>query len=224
MPRSKAKPPLRARPAKPEPVKPAPRSNRDRTDATRLALLDAARELFVRKGYGDTSTPEVCVAAGITRGALYHHFVDKRDLFRQVLLREAQAAHAQIEAASPPGLDAPSALLAGSEAYLDAMRVAGRTRLLLLEGPAVLGLKEVLALDEAHAAASLRQGLRACAVGAGSVSIAALAPLLAAAFDRAALEIDAGADAQATRAAMLWLVRSVAGIAAPAAKPARRKH
>lgn len=201
---------------------PAPRSNRDRTDATRLALLDAARELFVGKGYGDTSTPEVCSAAGITRGALYHHFVDKRDLFRQVLLREAQIVRAEIEAASPAGLDAPAALLAGSEAYLDAMRVAGRTRLLLIEGPAVLGLKELQALDDAHAAASLRDGLRACAAGEGRVSPDALAPLLSAAFDRAALEIEAGADARLTRTAMVWLVRKAAGIAA-AAKPARRK-
>ncbi|MGO4780189.1 TetR/AcrR family transcriptional regulator, partial [Lysobacter sp. 2RAB21] len=78
---------------------PGPRSNRERTEATRHALLEAARGLFVSKGYSDTSTPEVAVAAGITRGALYHHFIDKRDLFRQVLQREAKSVREEIVAA-----------------------------------------------------------------------------------------------------------------------------
>lgn len=199
-----------------------PRSNPERTAATRQALLDAARELFVAKGYGDTSTPEICTAAGITRGALYHHFVDKRDLFRQLLAREAETVRAEIEAA-PGARTAAEALIAGSEAYLDAMCVPGRTRLLLIEGPAVLGLAELEALDAANAAASLAAGLKACGVDAAGVRVAALAPLLSAAFDRAALQMEAGADARATRAAMLWLVRQVAA-AAPDESPRRRRR
>jgi AcrR family transcriptional regulator len=66
-------------------------TNRERTETTQLALIEAARALFVSKGYGDTSTPEIAVAAGITRGALYHHFADKRDLFRQVLAKRGEA-------------------------------------------------------------------------------------------------------------------------------------
>lgn len=201
---------------------PAPRSNPERTAATRQSLLAAARGLFVARGYGDTSTPEICAAAGITRGALYHHFVDKRDLFRQLLAQEAEAVRADIEAAAPAAQGAAEALLAGSEAYLDAMRVPGRTRLLLIEGPAVLGLAELEALDAANPAATLADGLKACGVDAAGVRVAALAPLLSAAFDRAALQMEAGADARATRTAMLWLVRQVAA-AAPAA-PSRRRR
>lgn len=183
------------------------RSNRERTEATRQALLDAARALFVSRGYGDTSTPDVCAAAGITRGALYHHFADKRDLFRHVLAEEAAAVAADIEAAAPAGLDAADALIAGAQAYLEAMTVPGRTRLLLVEGPAVLGLRETLALDDANAARTLREGLKAAGVDPqGDV-----APLLSAAFDRAALEIEAGADAARVRGAMLWLLRRVLG-------------
>ncbi|WP_340526800.1 TetR/AcrR family transcriptional regulator [Cupriavidus necator] len=183
------------------------RSNRERTEATRQALLDAARALFVSRGYGDTSTPDVCAAAGITRGALYHHFADKRDLFRHVLAEEAAAVADDIEAAAPAGLDAADALIAGAQAYLEAMTVPGRTRLLLVEGPAVLGLRETLVLDDANAARTLREGLEAAGVDPrGDV-----APLLSAAFDRAALEIEAGADAVRVRGAMLWLLRRVLG-------------
>ncbi|GLC96269.1 TetR family transcriptional regulator [Cupriavidus sp. TA19] len=188
------------------------RSNRERTEATRQALLDAARTLFVERGYGETSTPDVCAAAGITRGALYHHFADKRDLFRHVLAGEAAAVAADIEAAAPAGLDPAEALMAGAQAYLDAMTVPGRTRLLLVEGPAALGLRETLALDDANAARTLREGLDAAGVGGqGEVALRALAPLLSAAFDRAALEIEAGADAARVREAMLWLLRRALG-------------
>jgi len=186
-------------------------TNRERTESTQLALLEAARALFVSKGYGDTSTPEIALAAGITRGALYHHFADKRDLFRQVLAREAMAVAADIEAATPERLNPREALLQGSEAYLDAMTVPGRTRLLLVDGPAVLGMAEIMAIDDANAAHSLRQGLTRAGMGRGEVSVDALSQLLSAAFDRAALEIDAGADAKEVRAAMRWLVEQALG-------------
>ena len=198
---------------------PPSRTNRERTETTRLALIEAARGLFVSKGYGDTSTPEIAAAAGITRGALYHHFADKRDLFRQVLVREAEAVAAGIEAAAPGQLTPREALVEGSKAYLDAMTVPGRTRLLLIEGPAVLGLAEVMAIDEATSANSLRQGLERARAGKAEVPLDALARLLSAAFDRAALEIDAGANAQDVRAAMLWLLEQALG-SEPRRKPA----
>ncbi|MBJ2155013.1 TetR/AcrR family transcriptional regulator [Variovorax sp. IB41] len=186
-------------------------TNRERTETTQLALIEAARALFVSKGYGDTSTPEIAQAAGITRGALYHHFADKRDLFRQVLAREAMAVAADIEAATPERLGPREALLQGSEAYLDAMTVPGRTRLLLVDGPAVLGMAESMAIDDANAAQSLREGLKRAGMGRGQVSVDALSQLLSAAFDRAALEIDAGADAKEVRAAMRWLIEQALG-------------
>lgn len=182
------------------------RTNRERTETTRQALLDAARALFVSKGYGDTSTPDICAWTETTRGALYHHFADKRDLFRHVLLREAEAVTADILAATPDGLAPRDALIAGSGAYLDAMTVPGRTRLLLIDGPAVLGRAEIMALDEANAANTLREGLAAALPRTKKVSLAALSGLLSAAFDRAALEIDGGADPGEVRTAMLWLV------------------
>ncbi|GJG98032.1 TetR/AcrR family transcriptional regulator [Cupriavidus pauculus] len=189
------------------------RSNQERTAATRGALLAAARELLVRKGYAATSTPEIVAAAGITRGALYHHFADKQDLFRAILENEARAVADEIETAAPQTLPVRDALVAGSLAYLRAMTVPGRTQLLLIDGPAVLGTSAMFALDAEHAGRTLREGLQA-AVGHGlppRTPVDALAALLSAAFDRAALEIEAGGDLEQFRAAMVSLIeRAVA--------------
>ncbi|AKQ63734.1 Transcriptional regulator, TetR family [Myxococcus hansupus] len=183
------------------------RSNDERSAATRHALVSASRALFVEKGYAQTSTPEVVAAAEVTRGALYHHFADKQALLRAVLEREFAELRQAIDASTPASLPPREALIAGSLAYLDAMAVPGRTRLLLVDGPAVFGHAEMMALDEASAAGSLREGLAAL-LGDGPL-IAALASLLSAAFDRAALAISAGGDAKAYRAAMLALIERV---------------
>ncbi len=105
----------------------------------------------------------------------------------------------EIEQAAPDALPVRAALIAGSEGYLAAMTVPGRTRLLLIDGPAVLGTEAMFALDAAHAGRTLREGL-AMVVGHGLPSgtpVDALAALLSAAFDRTALAIASGADADA---------------------------
>lgn len=187
------------------------RSNRERSGATRDTLIAVARALFVEKGYAETSTPEIAAAAAVTRGALYHHFEDKRDLFRAVLDREARAVVNEIETVAPSTLSARAALMVGSEAYLNAMSVAGRTRLLLVEGPAVLGSAEMNALEEANAIRTLRDGLRAAMAETGETALSpsVLAVLLSAAFDRAATAIEAGADATAFKSAMVGLIERV---------------
>ncbi|MET0343231.1 MAG: TetR family transcriptional regulator [Polyangiales bacterium] len=183
------------------------RTQDERRTATRQALVAAARALFVERGYAQTSTPEVATAAKVTRGALYHHFTDKQALLHAVLSEELADVQRAIDAATPPTKTAHEALVAGSVAYLDAMAVTGRTRLLLVDGPAVLGHAAMRALDEASAAGSLREGL-AAALGDGP-TISALADLLSAAFDQAALAVSTGADAGAYRAAMIMLIERV---------------
>ncbi len=182
-----------------------PRSNRERTDATRAALLDAARALFVEKGYGDTATPEIVARADVTRGALYHHFPDKRALFHAVIEREAQAVAADIEARSSQAASPREALLQGASAYFDAMADAGRVRLLLREAPAQFSNEDGEGSDPAEA--GLKTGLSDLLTG--STHFALLDPLtvlISSAFERAAIAIECGgsrADYEAAIAALL---------------------
>ncbi len=184
------------------------RSNRDRTEATRAELIAAARRLFVEKSYAETGTPEIVAAAGLTRGALYHHFADKQALFRAVIENEAAAVAAEIERAAPADLDPREALIAGSDAYLGAMRVPGRTRLLLLDGPAVLGRKAMDEIDGRHGNRTLREGLDAAMQTRALKKLPpeALTLLLAALFDRAALAVEAGTSAADCREVIVALV------------------
>ena len=193
------------------------RSNRDRTEATRRELVAAARKLFTEKTYAETSTPEIATAAGVTRGALYHHFADKQALFQAVVEREAEEVAADIERASPPTLSAREALISGSDAYLAAMRTPGRTRLLLLDGPAVLGRATMDEIDGRHSNRTLREGLQAMmAAGAmKTLPIDALTELLGAVFDRAALAIETGAPAPDYRRTLVALIDGLAGSGLP---------
>jgi AcrR family transcriptional regulator len=145
------------------------RSNAARTKATREALIGAARALFVEKGYAETATPEIVKKAGVTRGALYHHFDDKAALFLAVVRAEYEAVERDItESATREPKDAIDALMLGSQAYMEAMRAPGRVRLLLLDGPAILGRLTLDAIDRETSADSLRLGLQA-AMEAGAI-------------------------------------------------------
>jgi AcrR family transcriptional regulator len=170
------------------------RSNKDRSDSTRALLIDAARALFTERPYSEISTPEIVAKAGVTRGALYHHFADKQALFAAVVDAEAAAVARDIMQSSPAGTSPAEALLGGGKAYLDAMAAPGRTRLLLIDAPAVLGHAEAKAIDMCHSASTLRDGL-SMAIDAGAMPSLPLDPLtgmISAAFDQAALDIDAG--------------------------------
>lgn len=175
------------------------RSNKERTEATRNALLDAARELFVSKGYADTATPDIAALAKVTRGALYHHFPDKKALFRAVAQRESSAVAAEIERRSSLASHPRDALLEGASAYFDAMGVPGRTRLLLVEAPAVI--------YEDKAEDTLKRGLSDL-LGQSSVMnlVDPLTLMLSAAFDRAALQVERGADRQQLQQAIMALI------------------
>ncbi|MEM9248192.1 MAG: TetR family transcriptional regulator [Pseudomonadota bacterium] len=186
--------------------KPARRSQADRRAETRAKLIAAARELFVEAGFAETATPDVVQKAGVTRGALYHHFADKTDLFLAVAEAEASAIAGHIARETDDVSDPAAAMARGSDAFFAAMLQPGRVRLLMEEAPAVLGHDRAVALTRANGSEELRDGLTRARPDLAPARIEALTHLLSAAFDRAALEIAYGADLATYKAAMHHLV------------------
>ncbi len=182
--------------------KPDRRSNATRRAEMRKKLIVEARAQFVHHGFAATSTPDIVRGAGVTRGALYHHFADKHALFDAVVVAEADALRRDIDAAAR----GPAALADGTRAFFEAMTVPGRARLLLVDGPAVLGVVRMDEVDAGGGRASLLEGLAADAPDMTDAERIALAEVLSAAFDRAALSVAGGAPVAPYLAAMLRLV------------------
>ena len=185
---------------------PSRRTQAQRRAETKAALLAAARELFVSKGFAETGTPEIVAKAGVTRGALYHHFEDKTDLFRALATLEAQAISTIIEEGTRGISDPQEAMVAGTNAYFDALSVPGRAKLLLSDAPSILGLSEALTLTKPEGSEELKSGLRRAMPRLNDGELAALTNVLSAAFDRAALEIAEGSDRPAYVNALLLLI------------------
>lgn len=171
-------------------------SNAKRTEKTRKQLMLIGKKLFVEKGFAATSTPEIVRAAGVTRGALYHHFADKKDLFRAVVESDCEAVGKEIERGSEAADNAIDMLKTGSSAFVKAITSQGRARTILIEGPAVLGQKELLAIEDRFTRLSLKQGLEA-ALKQSAIKPLSLQPLLelvSSMLDGAALKVEAGFD------------------------------
>jgi AcrR family transcriptional regulator len=116
-------------------------------EATRRGLLDAARELFAAEGYVDVSIDEICRRARVTKGALYHHFKDKRDLFAAVfeeVEREWADELAELVAEERDPLERIQLV---GDAFLDACLDPARQRIMLLDGPSVVMWEELRQID-----------------------------------------------------------------------------
>jgi AcrR family transcriptional regulator len=188
------------------------RTQAERREETRGQLLAAARALFAEKGFAETSTPDIVARAGVTRGALYHHFADKEALFAAVVEAEHAAVAASIETAGDATPQDPvAALLAGSAAFFAAMSDAGRRQILLVDAPAVLGRAALDEIDARHGLETLVCGLRD-AMEAGAIRrlpVVPLAQLFGALFDRAALApVEQQGEFQEALAAMLEGLRA----------------
>src|SRR5215212_7250984 len=131
-----------------------------RGEATRDALVRAGCELFAERGYAAVGTEEIVARAGVTRGALYHHFVDKRDLFRAVHEQLEQALVADI-GARIGGIEDPWKLMeTGVRAFLDACTDPAVMRIALLDAPAVLGWAEWREIDAGYGLGLVSFGLQ----------------------------------------------------------------
>ena len=179
------------------------RRQADRTAATRAALIGAARPLFAEHGFAEVGTERIARAAGVTRGALYHQFADKTELFAAVLEAvEVDLTTRLIAAVTAAGSDDPLTLLvAGADAWLDASADPEVRRIALLDGPAVLGWERWREVAMRHGL-GLVSALLTELVEAGSIPeqpIAPLAHVLIGALDEAALYVALSSDQQLAR-------------------------
>ncbi len=187
-----------------------PRTKAAQREATTAALIDAARGLFADRGYADVGTEEIVKRAGVTRGALYHHFRGgKEELFRAVLVQiSAETVRGVAEAAASTD-DPWEALVIGSEAFLDACATPEVQRIMLVDGPSVLGWDVWRAIDSDHGLGLLEQAVQRAMDSGGMLpaSTTAVAHVLAGALDEAAMVVARADDPVAARAEMGQTVR-----------------
>ena len=173
----------------------------ERSESTRAALLRAARELFAERGYAATAAEDVVRAAGVTRGAMYHHFGGKKDLFR--------AVHEEMEQEMVAGLaerlsgieDAWELLVTGVDAFLEQCLDPVLAKIALDEAPSVLGWREWREVDMRFGLGLTSASLQ-YAMDAGVLReqpVLPLAHLLVSAMGEAGLMIAASEDPAATR-------------------------
>jgi AcrR family transcriptional regulator len=170
---------------------------------TRTALIAVARRMFAANGYDGTGTEQIVAEAQVTRGALYHHFRDKADLFRAVM-EEAAGEVARRLTDDQTQLDGSplDEIRDGVSAFLDVCVRGDFQRIVLIDGPRVLGEQAWDQLVERYGRALLEEWLTR-AITAGDmdpVPVRPLARLLIAMLTEASLAIAAAADPAATRA------------------------
>ncbi len=178
----------------------------ERTEATRGRLIATARRLFARQGFAATSTEEILSEAAVSRGALYHHFQSKTDLFQAAFEQVEDELTAQIlKMAGRGGETDPMRILElGFDAFLDQCLNPEVQRIVMLDGPTVLGWDLWHELDERYAFGTIKAVL-AVAADTGRVAPTAVEPLahlLLGAIMQAGMVVARADDAPAAKKAM----------------------
>lgn len=166
-------------------------------EATIARLIEVATEIFTRDGYANAATEEIVQLAGVTRGALYHHFGSKEGLFQAVLAHIQQQVASRIEAVVAGQENIWDEIVAGCMAFLEASIDPQVQRIMLVDAPAVLGWSLWRELDSQNSMKLLRAGL-AELVEAGKLPplpLDALTHLLSGAMNESALWIAQADDA-----------------------------
>ena len=150
----------------------------ERTEATRGRLIATARRLFAAKGFAATSTEEILSEATVSRGALYHHFPSKTDLFQATFEQVEDELTAQVlQVATSSGETDPMRILQlGFDAFLDQCVNPEVQRIVMLDGPTVLGWDLWHELDERYAFGTIKAVL-SVAAEMGRIEQSAVDPL-----------------------------------------------
>ena len=172
------------------------RTKSERSAATREALIAAARELFAERGYAAVGTEEIVRKAGLTRGALYHQFGGKRELFEAVYETIEREVTERIAADALVGPDPLEALRAGARAFLDHCLQPEVQRIVLIDAPSVLGWERWREIGARYGLGLIEAALQA-AIDSGAISPAPVKPLahvLLGALDEAAMAVARAQD------------------------------
>ena len=174
---------------------------RARGDQTRRDFVTAARALFVEPGFHHTSVGNIVARAGVgTRGAFYHHFKDKAELF-QVVFEEVHEDLIHRAIAHPHPGDAWDRLRVGMHGFLDAALEAEVQRIILIDGPVILGWQRLRAIEDEGGLALVQEVLReAMADGAiEALPVLELAHMVLATVEEASLLVAHAADKAAAK-------------------------
>jgi len=192
------------------------RTKADHGVQTKAELIAVGRELFASQGYAGVALAEICDRAGVTRGALYHHFPDKDGLFRAVCEEVAGEVSQRVIAAAGEQQDAWSRLQTGCRAFIAASADPDVQRILLADAPSVLGWESFREIDGRHGLGLLKGALRA-AMDEGTVApgpVDTLAHVLVGALNEAAMLVaQAHGSKRARSDAVAAVDRLLAGIA-----------
>lgn len=188
------------------------RTQAERSESTRAEILKVARDLFASDGFNDTPLDLVAERAGVTKGALYHHFKNKRDLFQAVFESlEEELCTRVIIAAGEAGPDAIASMRAGVEEFMQTALDPAIRRIVLIEGPTVLGWEKWKEIDERYGFALVKGSLEA-AMAAGALEerpVDPLARLFLAALSEAALQAARADDVEAALGEMTATVMTI---------------
>jgi AcrR family transcriptional regulator len=138
-----------------------PRRKPEEAAQTRQAIVASARRLFTERGFAGTATTDIVASAGVTRGALYHHFVDKTDLFRAVFVDLEHELNDTVVAAAMAQTDPRAAFLAGCRTWMSFATRPDYRQIAIVDAPAVLGHDQWHAVDTSIGLASMEAGLAA---------------------------------------------------------------
>jgi len=190
-------------------------SKAEQGEATRAKLMRAARELFTERGYAGVGTEEIVRRAQVTRGALYHHFADKRELFRAVHEQIEEEVIASIGTAMANAGDPIELLEIGTRAYLDVCTDPTITRITLVDAPSVLGWETWREIDLRYGLGLVMAGLQG-GMDSGVLRqqpVKPLAHLMLGAMGEAGMMIANASDPAAARAevepALLGLIEGM---------------
>jgi AcrR family transcriptional regulator len=171
-----------------------------RSETTRRELMSVARALYTEKGFASATLDDVAERAGVTKGALYHHFKDKKELFRAVFeeLEREMCDEIIAAAATAPAGDVLEQMRRGVDAFLSAAADPAKQRICLIDGPSVLGWETWREIDEQYGY-GLTKGIIEAAMDAGVLvrrPVEPLAHIMLSALSEAAIQIARADDAK----------------------------